>query len=78
LFAGRAWAVSHEVTSVEFLQSPGPQERTDHLVKARLEEGVPNEMDDCFGVIAAAGVVEHASRSGKVLCHVRGVLRPGG
>ena len=78
LFAAHARAAGHEVTGVDCLEIAGVRERTDHFVKASLEEGIPAEAGDGFGVIVAADVIEHLSRPGQVLRDMRTVLRPGG
>ena len=63
---------------MDCLEIPGVRERTDHFVKASLEEGIPDEVGDGFDVIVAADVIEHLSRPGEVLRDMRRVLRPGG
>jgi glycosyltransferase involved in cell wall biosynthesis len=78
LFAAHARAAGHHVTGVDYVEIPGVRERTDHFVKASLEEGIPAEAGDGFDVIVAADVIEHLSRPGEVLRDMCRVLRPGG
>jgi SAM-dependent methyltransferase len=66
------------VTGVDLLEIPGVRERTDHFVKASLEDGLPGEAGDGFDVVVAADVIEHLSQPGRVLRDVCRVLRPGG
>jgi SAM-dependent methyltransferase len=66
------------VTGVDCLEIPGVRERTDHFVKASLDEGIPDEVGDGFDVIVAADVIEHLSRPGEVLRDMCRVMRPGG
>ena len=54
------------------------RERTDHFVKASLEEGIPGEVGDGFDIVVAADIIEHLSRPGAVLRDMRKVLRPSG
>ena len=78
LFAAHARAAGHEVTGVDYLEIPGVRERTDHFVKASLEQGIPEEVGDGFDIIVAADVIEHLSRPGEILRDMRRVLRPSG
>ncbi len=78
LFAAHARAAGHEVTGVDYLEIPGVRDRTDHFVKASLEEGIPAEVGDGFDIIVAADVIEHLSRPGEILRDMRRVLRPSG
>src|SRR6266568_3824894 len=77
-FAAHARAAGHHVTGVDCVEVPGVRERTDHFVKASLEDGIPAEAGDGFDVIVAADVIEHLSRPGEVLRDMCRVLRPGG
>lgn len=77
-FAAHARAAGHHVTGVDMLEIPGVRERTDHFVKASLEDGIPGEAGDGFDVVVAADVIEHLSQPGRVLRDMCRVLRPGG
>jgi glycosyltransferase involved in cell wall biosynthesis len=78
LFAAHARAAGHEVTGVDCLEIPGVRDRTDHFVRASLEEGIPAAVGDGYDIIVAADVIEHLSRPGAVLRDMCRVLRPGG
>ena len=78
LFAAHARAAGHEVTGVDYLEIPGVRDRTDHFVKASLEQGIPAEVGDGFDIIVAADIIEHLSRPGEILRDMRRVLRPSG
>lgn len=77
-FAQRARALGHHVTGVDVVEIPGVQDRTDHFVKASLEDGIPGEAGEGFDVVVAADVIEHLSRPAAVLRDMCRVLRPGG
>ena len=78
LFAAHARAAGHEVTGVDCLEVPGVRDRTDHFVKASLEDGIPYEVGDGFDMIIAADVLDHLSRPGDVLHDMCRVLGPNG
>jgi glycosyltransferase involved in cell wall biosynthesis/ubiquinone/menaquinone biosynthesis C-methylase UbiE len=78
LFAAHARAAGHHVTGVDCIEIPGVRERTDHFVKASLEEGIPAEVGDGYDIVVAADVIEHLSRPNAVLRDMSRVLRPGG
>jgi 2-polyprenyl-3-methyl-5-hydroxy-6-metoxy-1,4-benzoquinol methylase len=77
-FAEHVRADGHHVTGVDLLEIPGVRERTDHFVKASLEDGLPGEAGDNFDVVVAADVIEHLSQPARVLRDVCRVMRPGG
>jgi glycosyltransferase involved in cell wall biosynthesis len=78
LFAAHARAAGHEVTGVDCVEIPGVRERTDHFVRAGLEDGIPAEAGDGFDIVVAADVIEHLPRPAEVLRDMCRVLRPGG
>lgn len=78
LFAAHARAAGHQVTGVDQMEIPGVRDRTDHFVRASLEDGIPDAVGDGFDIIVAADVIEHLSRPGEVLRDMYRVLRPGG
>jgi glycosyltransferase involved in cell wall biosynthesis len=78
LFASRVRAAGHHVTGVDLVEVPGVRERTDHFIKARLDEGIPGEAGDGFDIIVAADVIEHLPNPDLVLRDMCRVLRPGG
>jgi SAM-dependent methyltransferase len=66
------------VTGVDYMEIPGVRDRTDHFVRASLEDGIPAAAGDGFDVVVAADVIEHLSRPGHALREMCRVLRPGG
>jgi 2-polyprenyl-3-methyl-5-hydroxy-6-metoxy-1,4-benzoquinol methylase len=78
LFAAHARASGHQVTGVDYGEIPGVRDRTDHFVRASLEEGIPDAVGDGFDIVVAADVIEHLSRPGHMLREMCRVLRPGG
>jgi SAM-dependent methyltransferase len=66
------------VTGVDYVEIPGVRDRTDHFVRASLEDGIPEAVGEAFDVVVAADVIEHLSRPGTVLRDMSRVLRPGG
>jgi 2-polyprenyl-3-methyl-5-hydroxy-6-metoxy-1,4-benzoquinol methylase len=78
LFAAHARAAGHQVTGVDYVEIPGVRDRTDHFVRASLEDGIPEAVGEAFDVVVAADVIEHLSRPGTVLRDMSRVLRPGG
>ena len=78
LFAAHARAWGHQVTGVDYMEIPGVRDRTDHFVRASLEDGIPAAVGDGFDVVVAADVIEHLSRPGHMLREMCRVLRPGG
>jgi glycosyltransferase involved in cell wall biosynthesis len=78
LFAAHARAWGHQVTGVDYMEIPGVRDRTDHFVRASLEDGIPAAVGDGFDVVVAADVIEHLSRPGHALREMCRVLRPGG
>jgi glycosyltransferase involved in cell wall biosynthesis len=78
LFASHVRAAGHHVTGVDLVEVPGVRERTDHFIKARLEDGIPGEAGDGFDVVVVADIIEHLPQPGLVLNDICRVLRPGG
>ena len=78
LFASHVRAAGHHVTGVDLVEIPGVRERTDHFIKARLEDGIPGEAGDGFDVVVVADIIEHLPQPALVLADICRVLRPGG
>ena len=78
LFASHVRAAGHHVTGVDLVEVPGVRERTDHFIKARLEDGIPGEAGDGFDVVVVADIIEHLPQPAFVLADICRVLRPGG
>jgi 2-polyprenyl-3-methyl-5-hydroxy-6-metoxy-1,4-benzoquinol methylase len=78
LFASHLRASGHHVTGVDLVEVPGVRERTDHFIKARLEDGIPGEAGDGFDVVVVADIIEHLPQPDLVLNDICRVLRPGG
>jgi glycosyltransferase involved in cell wall biosynthesis len=77
-FAAHVRAAGHHVTGVDLLEIPGVRERTDHFVKASLEDGIPGEAGEGFDVVIAADIIDQLSEPARVMRDVCRVLRPGG
>lgn len=78
LFAAHARAAGHEVTGVDKVEYAGVRERTDHFVKASLDNGIPDEAWTGFDVVVAADTLEHVAEPTELLRDMCRVLRPGG
>jgi 2-polyprenyl-3-methyl-5-hydroxy-6-metoxy-1,4-benzoquinol methylase len=68
----------HHVTGVDMADEPGVRDRTNHFVRANLEEGIPDEAGGDFDVVIAADVIEHVRRPDQLLTEMAHRLKVGG
>ena len=78
LVAEQARAMGHTVTGVDFYEHPGVRERTDEFFQADLEEGIPKEVGEGFGVVIIGDVIEHLSQPRRTLDQIKQLLAPDG
>jgi glycosyltransferase involved in cell wall biosynthesis len=78
LLAERLVEMGHHVTGVDVVEIAGVAERTNHFVKADLNDGIPIEVGAGFDIVLAADVFEHLVNPGHLMAQVRDVLSPDG
>jgi len=78
LLAERLRQLGHHVTGVDVNEFEGITDRTDHFVKADLNDGIPSEAGSGFDIVLAADVLEHVMNPAALLGQIREVLAPSG
>ncbi len=78
LVAEQARAMGHTVVGVDFYEHPGVRDRTDDFFKADLEEGIPKEVGEGFGVVIIGDVIEHLTQPRRALDQIKQLLAPDG
>ena len=76
--AEHARKLGHEVVGVDVVARPGVVDRVDRFVQADLDDGIPPEVGDGFGVVLAADVLEHVREPAALLLQVPALLAEGG
>lgn len=80
LLSERMRYLGHHVTGVDNLELPGVLTRVDRFVRADLDRGLPEGIDDegPYDVVVAADVLEHTREPERLLEQARQVLVPRG
>jgi 2-polyprenyl-3-methyl-5-hydroxy-6-metoxy-1,4-benzoquinol methylase len=78
LLSERLRRLGHQVTGVDVNEIDGVRERTDHFVKADLNEGIPSDVGSGFDIVLVADVLEHLFSPGNMMTQIRDVLSPSG
>ena len=78
LLAERLRGLGHHVVGVDVNEIEGVRARTDHFVRADLNEGIPSEVGSGFDIVLLADVLEHVLSPGTLISQARDVLSPSG
>lgn len=68
----------HSVTAVDIEAHPNIATRCERFVKANLDLGIPDEINDQFDLVLAADVLEHVRNPERLLEDAKKRLAPGG